>query len=163
MRYRLDPTQSRLVITGRSTLHGITTRGDQLTGEVTIDWDAPEPAATISAPLERVRFGDFVRDGFLHRHLDVKRWPTATFTLTGATVVGAGTEHRASLTGTLSYRSHSAPITAEATARHDASRLDASAHFALDLRDFGLTPPKLLGLEVEPVVHIDVTLVGRAS
>ena len=163
MRYRLDPAQSRLVITGRSTLHAITARGDQLTGEIVVDWESPEPTATVMAPLERVRFGDFVRDAFLRRHLDVKQWPLAIFTLDTATITGTGGERRAALTGTLCYRAQSAQLSTVTTVVQDRDRIDATARFPLDLRDFGLTPPKLLMLEVNPVVQIDVTLVGKAS
>lgn len=135
----LDPARSSISLKNRSlgglmptsgvfrqfTGHGTITQAGDVSGALTVT------AASIDTKIGRrdkhLRSADF---------LDVGKYPDITFTLTGAEPSGQG----ATVTGTLTVRDRTRPLTFEATsAVHEDDEVRLDAEVRIDHADFGLT------------------------
>jgi polyisoprenoid-binding protein YceI len=165
VRYRIDTNASKVVVKARSSIHDTKAKYDKLSG--TIDADrANLNGATASIKLDMTSFdaGDFLKNRKLRKDLDVKKHPEAAFELTGLeNVEDKDGSVAATAMGILYWRGHEAEVRATGTASITDSSITADATFELNVRDLGVTPPKILMIKVEDIVTVDVSLVARAG
>jgi polyisoprenoid-binding protein YceI len=164
-RYRIDPDRSRVWIRARSTLHPIHSTTDGLEGYIDleqaggrIDFGA-EPAAKLSFAVARLSSGNPLEDRELRRRIDARRYPTIDGLLTGIEPVGEAGRYR--VTGDLAFRGVVRRCEDEMTLRvidDETIQLDGQSTF--DVRDFGMEPPRILLLRVEPDVQVRVEIVA---
>jgi polyisoprenoid-binding protein YceI len=166
MRYVVGPT-SRLVVKARSSIHDTVTTWDKVTGTATAD---PDTLATVGATatfdVDMTSFdaGDWLKNRKLRKDFDLDAHPRATFELTAVqNVVRTGVEFTATAVGLLRWRGRQVPLTLTGKGTLDAARLEATASFALDIRQVGLAAPRVLMFKVDDEVTIDVTLRGTAA
>ena len=164
-RWKVEPT-STLRVRARSTLHDVASHGTGLSGTVSASLDDIERTAAgeVVVALKSQSFGDRLRDMAMHRHIDVKRHPIATFTVRSVTEK-AREPWSVEVTGQLRYRGRDLRLTFDATGTVDQTTLHASAEVPLRLSDLGLKAPKMLFLKVEDdiVVQVDLHATAGAS
>jgi polyisoprenoid-binding protein YceI len=161
--YVIVPEQSRVTIDARSNLHPIHSETDGLTGYIDFDPEAPdqsgqEVAGKLSLPVVRLSSGNRLEDRELQKRINAKRFPTIDGVLTGMKRVDGDGRYRVS--GTIGFRDATKQVedNMEITVVDDNSvRLTGQSTF--DIRDFGMEPPRILMLRVEPevVVRVDIT------
>ena len=165
-RYRIEPERSRIWIDGRSTLHPIHSTTDGLEGFIEFDLsddgevvDDARPTGRLTLPSVRLSSGNSLEDRELHRRIDTQRFPTVEGVLTG--IHRVGTANRYQVSGDLEFRGVSKRCEDEMTVTvidERTIRLEGQSTF--DIRDFGMQPPRMLMLKVEPEVAVRVEIVA---
>ena len=164
--YRIDPVRSRVWIEARSTLHPIHSTTDGLEGYIDVEPLAGggldphvEPAGKLSFAVSRLSSGNRLEDRELHKRIDARRFPTIDGVLTGMEPLDGDSRYRVS--GDLAFRGVVRRCEDEMTLSFiddQTIQLDGSSTF--DVRDFGMDPPRILMLRVEPDVEVRVEIVA---
>ena len=165
-RYQIDPTRSRVTIAARSNVHPIHSETDGLEGWLDLEVQADgaidlvvEPQAHLELPVDRLRSGNPLEDRELKRRIDARRFPTISGDLVSMQATGTDGTYRVS--GTVTFKGVAQTSEDEMTVVVDEDgsvRLQGSSEF--DIRDFGMDPPRILMLRVEPVVTVTVDIVA---
>ena len=155
-RYRIVPNESRVWIEARSNVHPINSTTDGLEGYVDLEVDgdgvdlsSAAPAGALSFQVTRLTSGNRLEDRELHKRIDARRFPTIDGVLTEIRRVDGQASYRVS--GELTFRGVSRPVADDMTIDvidDDTLRLEGRSQF--DIRDFGMEPPRILILRVEP-------------
>jgi hypothetical protein len=166
-RYRIDPQRSRVVIEAKSSLHAIHSATDGLEGW--LECDAQDdgrldltvaPRAHLELPVERLRSGNPLEDRELKRRIDARRFPTIEGDLHSIEETGVGGRYL--VRGDVTFMGVTRKSEDEMTLSTDGDgviRLGGTSVF--DVRDFGLQPPRILMLKVEPLVTVTVDIVAE--
>jgi polyisoprenoid-binding protein YceI len=169
-RYVIDSAASRVVVKARSSIHDSETRWTGVSG--TIDADAADLAggaarAEVLVDMTRHDAGDFLRNRKLRKDLEVERFPQARFRLERLRDIaerdGAGGRFGAGAEGTIAWHGREVAVSAAGEGTFTGDELRASARFDLDVRAFGVQPPRFLVFKVEDVVSVEVSLVARRA
>jgi polyisoprenoid-binding protein YceI len=160
--YTIIPERSRVWIDARSSVHPIHSTTDGLEGFVDLDTDGdgvvgPRPTAQLSFPVNRLSSGNRLEDRELQKRIDARRYPTINGVLAG--VVPGADDGRFLVRGDLTFRgvTRSAEDYMTLTMVDDHTiRLEGESTF--DVRDFGMEPPRILILRVEPEVKVRVEI-----
>jgi hypothetical protein len=165
--YRVLDAESKVEITGKSSLHPIhgRLRPGHLSGSLTVDSgpDAAEPGPApkgyLELPVTALSFGSAMYDRELPRRVDAARYPTVTLRLDGAEPEGPGA-WRLRLSLTVHGVTQSFQETAQVS-RGDDGKLTLRGSHRFDVRDFGIEPPRVLGMKVHPEFEVTVTAAGE--
>jgi polyisoprenoid-binding protein YceI len=165
-RFRVIPEQSQLWIEARSSLHPIHGEGTGIQGEaelqvtdVKIDLSVP-PKARIELPVERLRSGNALQDMEMRRRVEGQKHPTITGELVKATALSQPNRYR--LQGDLTFHGIARRLEADVTATSDGEgSLRVEGEYVLDVRGFGITPPRILGLQVYPEIKVRFRVVAE--
>jgi polyisoprenoid-binding protein YceI len=161
-RYRIDPKRSRVWIDARSSLHPIHSETDGLRGWIEFDLDGDEegagaPAGHLELPVEQLRSGNLLEDRELRRRMDARRYPTIAGELT--VMREAEGDGRYEVGGELTFRGVTRSYKDEmALEQLDRRTIRLSGRSTFDIRDFGMEPPRILMLKVEPQVAVRVEI-----
>jgi polyisoprenoid-binding protein YceI len=161
-RYRIDPKRSRVWIDARSSLHPIHSETDGLRGWIELDLDgdgegAGAPAGHLELPVEQLRSGNPLEDRELRRRIDARRYPTIAGELT--VMREAERDGRYEVGGELTFRGVTRSYKDEmALEQLDRRTIRLSGRSTFDIRDFGMEPPRILMLKVEPQVAVRVEI-----
>jgi polyisoprenoid-binding protein YceI len=113
----------------------------------------------VSLPVKRLRSGNPLQDRELHRRLDARRHPTIDGVVTA--IERAGEPGRYRVTGEVTFLGISRPHTDEmAFGVDEDGLLHVEGSSVFDVREFGMEPPRILVLRVEPEVSVRVALVA---
>jgi polyisoprenoid-binding protein YceI len=166
--YAIVPERSRVWIDARSSVHPIHSSTDGLEGYVdleTRDGDldlSVEPAGKLSLPVTRLSSGNRLEDRELHRRIDAKRFPTIDGVLTGIERLDDDSRYR--VAGDLAFRGVVRRYEDEMTIDVvDDRTLRLAGESTFDIRDFGMEPPRILMLRVEPDVVVRVDIVAEKA
>ena len=164
--YAID--SGAVVVNARSTIHDTRTRWDSLSGRIEADpADLAGGAAAVDLAVDMRRFdaGDFLRNRKLRNDLEVDRHREARFRLTALREVEdrGGGRFAARAEGAIEWRGRSVAIEASGEGELDGRRLRATARFEIDVRAFGVAPPRFLLFKVDDVVAIEVTLTASRA
>lgn len=152
---------------GRSSVHPIHAETDGLvgwirgrlapgTGEATIE------AGQVEIPLGALSSANVLYDAELRRRIDVRRYPTALGVLSEWRPTPEPGTYR--VRGTVTFRG--VPRTVESTmtlAVETDGTVMLRGSCVLDIRDYGMTPPRLLALRVYPEVTVHVAITGHRA
>ena len=166
-RYQIVPGRSRVWIKARSSLHPIHTETDGLEGwldlvmgdDGSVDL-AHAATAEISLATDRLVGGNPLETRELRRRIDARRYPT----IAGDLTVMAETDEdgRYRVEGDLTFkgvtRRYEDEMTLEAV---NGQMVILAGEKTFDVRDFGLEPPRILMLRVEPDVRVKVAIVAE--
>jgi polyisoprenoid-binding protein YceI len=163
-RYRIDPQQSRVWIDARSSLHPIHSETDGLEGWVEFAVDgggaidpSRAPAGHLELPVTKLRSGNPLEDRELRRRIDARRYPSIAGDLTAMRQLGD--DGRYEVGGDLTFRGVTRTYQdVMVLERLDGGRIRLSGRSTFDVRDFGLEPPRILMLKVEPDVAVRVEI-----
>ena len=163
-RYRINPERSYVWIDARSNVHPIHSTTDGLEGSVDVTFasdgsvDVTAPAAgTLSLTVDHLSSGNRLEDRELQRRIDSRRYPKIEGTLDKI----APSEEAASylVGGDITFRGvarHHEDVMSISTVDDQTIRLAGQSSF--DIREFGMEPPRILLLKVEPEVEIRVEI-----
>jgi polyisoprenoid-binding protein YceI len=165
-RYRIVPERSRIWIEARSSLHPIHSSTDGLEGFVDIDHRAggevalAVPAAgRVSLAVDRLSSGNPLEDRELRNRVDAARFPTIDGTLTHTERVDGTDRYR--VTGDVALRGVSRSCRDELSLEAiDERTVRLEGRSTFDVRDFGVTPPRLLMLRVHPEVAVRIEIIA---
>jgi polyisoprenoid-binding protein YceI len=165
-RYRIAPERSYVWIDGRSNVHPISVATDGLEGYVDIalsptgDVDVTAPATgRLSLTVDHLTSGNRVEDKELQRRIDARRFPTIEGTLHQIAPSNENGSYRVS--GDIVFRGvsrHHEDLMCITGVDDQTMRLAGQSSF--DIRDFGMEPPRVLLLKVEPEVEIRVEILA---
>jgi hypothetical protein len=163
-RYVIAPERSHVWINARSNLHPIHSSTDGLEGYVDLELApggevdlATVPTGKLSLAVNKLSSGNRLEDRELHKRIDARRFPTIDGVL--------GPMER--LDGDATYRV-SGEITFRGVSQHhedlmnielvDDETIQLGGESRFDIRDFGMEPPRMLLLKVDPEVDIRVEI-----
>ena len=166
-RYRIDPDRSRVTIDARSSVHPIHTETDGLQGWLELDvrrGGRIHPASVakghVELPVDKLRSGNPLEDRELRRRIDARRFPTITGDLRSLAPSEETGVYR--VHGDVTFRGVTRSAEDEMTIALEPGgsvRLQGSS--VLDIRDFGMEPPRILMLKVLPDVTVTVDITAQ--
>jgi len=152
-RYDIDATQSEVRVEASSSLHGITGHAKGLRGWVDLD-GTTITGARIELDAERLAWGNPLLDRETRRRIDAGRHPTIVGTMTAPASSENGT---AGLRGTIAFHGVEREVSGSVVVTSptaDAVVIEGEQTF--DVRDWGLEPPRLLMLKVNPDIVVAI-------
>ena len=166
-RYRIVPERSKVFISARSSLHPIDTRTDGLQGFVDVEVQGGgrlnltvPTKGRVSLPVERISSGNPLEDRELRRRLDTRRYPTIEGELTDMHETGRDGRYR--VRGDVTFKGSTRTYEDEmAVSQNDDGTLRLTGESTFDIRDFGMDPPRILMLKVEPEVGVRVEILAE--
>ncbi len=155
-----------VTVRARSSIHDTVTRWDKVSGTVEADpgaLDGGGTTATFTVDMAAFDAGDWLKNRKLKKDLAADRYPTAVFELREVTgVTQTGDAFEATAAGVIRYRDREVAVEIKGTGSMTAGAIEAKGAFDLDIRGFGMEPPKVLMFKMEPEVTIEVTLRAHA-
>jgi polyisoprenoid-binding protein YceI len=141
----------------------------QVAGEVTLDSNAPQNSSigTITADISQFTSDSNRRDNAIRgRYLESSRYPTVTFNATNIEGLPAtyqeGPEISFKVSGDLTIRDVTKPVTFDVTAKLSGGTLSGQALTTILMSDFGFGPISIAGiLNTEDQAKITLTFVAR--
>ena len=166
-RYRIVPERSKVFISARSSLHPIDTRTDGLEGFVDFELHGGgrlnltvPTKGRVSLPVARMSSGNPLEDRELRRRIEARRYPTIDGELTD--MHETGRDGRYLVRGDVTFKGATRSYQDEmAVSQDDDGTLRLSGESTFDIRDFGMDPPRILMLKVEPQVGVRVEIVAE--
>jgi len=163
-RYVISPDRSHVWIDARSNVHPIHSSTNGLEGYVeltlgpegAVELTSP-PAGKLSLSVDRLSSGSRMEDRELHKRIDSRRYPTIEGVLEEMEPDGSDASYR--VRGNITFRGVSRPhedIMVIRPVDEQTISLEGSSRF--DVREFGMQPPRVLMLKVEPEVDIRVEI-----
>ena len=163
-RYRVVPGTSSIDTEVRSSVHPIHGRATDVSGVVEAAFDGDgkplleEPhGGWVEIPVEAIRSGNRLTDLEMQRRADVGRYPTIRFEVTRAWPVNGTDRYRAAVSVTAHGRTQA--FEEDFRLQRNGGRVILDGQHTFDMRDFGVNPPRILTLRVEPQVKVSVRLV----
>lgn len=164
--YRIAPERSQVWIEARSSLHPIHGEGRGLEGSIEaevidgrLDLNGA-PKIRLELPVESLKSGKSLEDAEMMRRIDARRYPTIRGNVVEMNESAAG---RYKVRGDLTF--HGVTKTVEGEVSISMPDGDGTIVFegeqTFDIRDFGVTPPKILMLKVHPDVKVRVRVVAE--
>jgi polyisoprenoid-binding protein YceI len=164
--YVISPERSQVWIDARSNVHPIHSSTDGLEGFVdldlssdgTVDLNAPS-SGKLSLPVDKLKSGNRMEDRELQKRIDARRFPTIEGVLTGLEKADEPGSYQVS--GDVTFRGvtcHEQDLMTITSVDDDTVMLAGKSRF--DIRKFGMEPPRVLMLKVEPEVDIRVEIVA---
>jgi polyisoprenoid-binding protein YceI len=163
-RYVIAPERSFVWIDARSNIHPIHSSTNGLEGFVELDVTADgsidlsaTPAGKLSLAVDRLTSGNRLEDRELHKRIDSRRYPTIDGVIDQVQADGQAGTYQVS--GKISFRGvdqHHHDKMQISIVEPGTLQLAGSSRF--DIREFGMEPPRMLMLKVEPEVDIRVEI-----
>jgi len=166
-RFRILATRSRVWIAARSNVHPIRTEATGLDGWLDLDIggdgiikvDRPL-RGHLEFPVEKLKSGNPLEDRELRRRIDARRFPTIVGDL--KSMKQTDEPSRYIVRGDLTFRDTSRSYEGEMTIElPNDDTVSMSGESVFDIRDFGMDPPRILMLRVEPEVTVRVQIVAE--
>lgn len=165
-RFDLDPERSRVWIEGSSSVHPIKARAKGLRGWVELAAsDAalePEPAVEgeVRIAVDRLRSGNALVDRETRRRVDAQRFPEIVGRVTSSK---PGTPDAVDLEGEIDFRGVTVAVNGTLGVEVKGDEVHLAGAQSFDVRDWGLSLPRLGLLRVHPNVEVRFEAVGVAS
>jgi polyisoprenoid-binding protein YceI len=153
---------------GTTSKHEAVARTSAVSGSMTVSGDATSgyqvSAITVTAVLTDLHSVDSVagrdvtqRDSFVSRSMDMQQFPDATFTAASASVPGPVTSQvvDVSIPGRLTIHGVSKDVTATAKAQLVGGKIEIAGTIAIDMTDYGVSPPSVPFTTVDTQVTIE--------
>jgi polyisoprenoid-binding protein YceI len=158
-RYRLVAERSKIWADARSSLHPISLETTGLEGllEMTIVDGHLDTSAPVSGSVELdaslLKTGNGLYDRELERKLEMRKYPRVRGRVISVKALDSGTSYR--VQGELSLRGQTSQVQGDVRMRIiDATTVEFQGEQTIDIRNFGLEPPKFLMLKVYPDVKL---------
>ncbi|MFZ0218405.1 MAG: YceI family protein [Candidatus Dormiibacterota bacterium] len=152
----------------RSSVHPIHARSTELEGRIEGEFDGegvPDLTSPhggrIQVPVDSIASGSRLNDMEMQRRAEVSKYPRIEFEVGDVTSSGNDGRYR----GTIKVKAHGTTrsVEEEFTLRLDGKRLTLEGEHTFDMRDFGVQPPRIFTLKVEPEVRVKVRVVAEEA
>jgi polyisoprenoid-binding protein YceI len=153
---------------GQTSKHEAVARTSTVSGTMAISGDAASGyqvnGIMINAVLTGLHSVDSVagrdvtqRDGYVSRQMNLQQFPNATFTASSVTVPGpvASQTVDLSIPGKLTIHGVTKDVTATAKAQLAGGKLEIAGSVAIDMTDYGVSPPSVPFTSVESQVTVE--------
>ncbi|TMB96984.1 MAG: YceI family protein [Chloroflexi bacterium] len=153
---------------GQTSKHEAVARTSTVSGTMAISGDATSGyqvnGITITAVLTSLHSVDSVagrdvtqRDGYVSRQMNLQQFPNATFTASAVTVPGPVTGQTVDLSipGKLTVHGVTKDVTATAKAQIAGGKLEVAGSVAMDMTDYGVSPPSVPFTTVDSQVTVE--------
>ncbi len=159
---------------GETAKHEAVARTSTMSGGLTVSGDATSgyqiSAITFTAVLTDLHSVDSVvgrnvtqRDFTVSRQMDLGQFPNATFTASSVSVPGpvAGQQVDVSVNGKLTIHGVSKDVTVKGKAQTTGSKLEIAGSLAMDMTEFGVSPPSVpfVTVDAQVTIEFDIFLV----
>lgn len=163
--YKIDSRASKLVVTAKSSVHDTDTEWRGITGTISVEPDKlASIAGGVQVDMTTADAGDWLKNRKLRKDMNFAEHPLATMEIERLEDVEQdGVRVSATLHGTLHWRGKSVALVVTGKGTLDQRELRARGSFQIDVTTLGITPPKVLMIKVEDVVHCSVEVVALAS
>ncbi|MGZ4772927.1 MAG: YceI family protein [Ilumatobacteraceae bacterium] len=164
-RYRIVPSKSRVWIDARSNVHPIHTEAGGLEGWLELSSSNGKvngnrtPRGHLEFPIDNLKSGNPLEDREMRRRTDARRHPTISGDL--KTMKQTGDTARYVVSGDLTFRGVARTYEDEMTVEIDGGTVNLAGQSTFDIRDFGMEPPRILMLRVQPEVTVRVEIVAE--
>lgn len=167
-RFRIVPERSRVWLEASSSVHPIHGEAAGLSGSIDVQFDGTgldltsSPEIRVELPVEQLKSGNRLEDAEMMRRVDARRYPTIRGVVKD--MKQQGNDGRYLVTGDLTFHGVTQTVEGEVTiSRPDDQTLVLEGEQEFDIRDFKVSPPKILMLKVHPevTVRIRVEAVGE--
>jgi polyisoprenoid-binding protein YceI len=165
-RYKITPARSRLRFEAQSSLHPINAEATGVGGFVEAELNPAgldlkvAPQGKLEVDVDSIKAGNLLYDRELARQLDVRKYPRIRAEIVEVTQLEAGRRYK--IRGNVSVHGVIKPVDGEVNLRVlDDGSFEADGEQTFDIRDFGLTPPRILMLKVYPGVKVRAHIVGQ--
>jgi polyisoprenoid-binding protein YceI len=164
-RYKIAPERSHVWIDARSNVHPIHSSTDGLEGHIELEFSSggvdptPPPTGKLSLSVNKLSSGNRLEDRELHKRIDSRRYPTIQGEL--GMIENSGDNGSYRVSGDITFRGvscHHEGLMNIKSLDDQTLQLDGSSRF--DIREFGMEPPRMLMLKVEPEVDVRVEIVA---
>ena len=164
-RFVIDPDESQVWIEGSSSVHPVHATATGLEGWVDLTFaganlrkDA-DALGEVRIAVDGLQSGNALVDRETRRRIDARRFPQIVGVVTSSRRLAAD---RFELSGDLSFRGETRPVTGEVAVRRDGQRVTLEGQQRFDVRDWGLQPPKVAMLRVHPHIDVRIRIVADA-
>lgn len=160
-RFRIDPERSRVWLEASSSVHPIHGEASGLSGSIDVQFDgtgldlSSSPEIKVELPVEQLKSGNRLEDAEMMRRIDARRYPTIRGVVKD--MKSQGVDGRYAVTGDLSFHGVTQTVDGEITvSRPDDGTLVIEGERQFDIRDFNVSPPKILMIKVHPEVKVRI-------
>ena len=164
--FRVIPAESPVAVDTDTNLHPVHSTSKALGGTIVVELDdqgaldlGSPYSARLRVPVESLRSGNSLQDREMHRRLDIKRYPDITVEVTELSAAPDNGHYHAK--ARISVRGQTQDVEGDVTISVDADRLVVEGASLLDMRTFGIDPPRLLMLKVQPEVSVRARIVAQ--
>ncbi len=146
-------------------MHPIHTEADGLVGWLELDFGDGKinvdqtPRGHLEFPIDNMKSGNPLEDREMRRRTDARRFPMITGELKA--MKQTDDESRYLVRGDLTFRGQVRTYEDEMTVGLDNGTIKLAGQSTFDIRDFGMEPPRILMLKVQPEVTVRVEIVAE--
>ncbi len=164
-RFTVNTAQSTVQVGLRVNLHPSHINANALSGfiECEVD-DQGQPRldqpyrAELSLPVDAIKSGNGIQDREMRRRFDTSRYPVITAVVTHGEALDVEGRYRA--TAQLTMHGVTKDITGDLTLTVSGTTMTVDGQQVINVKDFGIDPPRLIILKVEPDVDLQVHIVA---
>jgi polyisoprenoid-binding protein YceI len=165
-RFHVNTAKSTVQVGLRVNLHPSHINANALSGYIECELDdqgnprLDQPyTAALTLPVDAIKSGNGIQDREMRRRFDVTRYPMITATVThGEPLEGKG-KYRAA--AQLTMHGQTREISGEVQLSVAGNTLTIDGQQVININDFGIDPPRLIILKVEPDVDLQVHIVAK--
>lgn len=165
-RYKITPGRSCLWFEARSSLHPIKAEATGVGGAVEAEMTPAgldlkvAPQGKLEVDVDSLKTGNVLYDREIERQLDVRKYPRFRAEIVEVKELEAGIRYK--IRGNLTVHGVTKAVEGEVKLRvlEDGS-FEAEGEQTFDIRDFGLSPPRILMLKVYPDVKVRARIAGQ--
>jgi polyisoprenoid-binding protein YceI len=160
MRYLIDPEASRVWIKGSSSVHPIHAEANGLSGWLSAHIDGgrfvdDDITGHVEIAVDQLASGNELVDRETQRRIDAKHHPLITGDI--AAVVAVSNDV-ADITGVIGFRGQDVEASGTVGIESAGDRLVVEGAQTLDVRRWGLKPPRFLVMRVHPEIEVAIRL-----
>jgi len=164
-RFDVNTAQTTVQVGLRVNLHPSHINANALSGfiECEVD-DQGKPRldqpyrAELTLPVDAIKSGNGIQDREMRRRFDTSRYPTITAVVTHGEALDDDGRYRA--TARLTLHGVTKDITGDVKLTPSGNTLTIDGQQVINVKDFGIDPPRLIILKVEPDVDLQVHIVA---
>jgi hypothetical protein len=167
-RYVLSAADSWLSFEARTTLHAVKGRTGVLAGFIDARFDedgaiqmVPQPAMHVECAVEQLKSGNPMQDREMWKMIDSTRFPRIGADLLELRSNGSRGSYAAS--GNVTVAGRSRRYDGSVTIGFASEVVTVDGDLSVDIRDFGLRPPSLLLLKVDPIVKARLHMIAKKT
>ena len=161
--YRIVPGRSEVRVAAKSTVHAINGSAVDVSGRVDAVIDAGNVLRSldgrIEVPVGSLRSGNPLEDAELQRRVEARRYPNIVGQVRKAEPLGDDGLFR--VHGDVTFHGVTREVEGKVLVTTNGDRLTLEGEHVFDIRDFGVKPPRILMLKVEPKVTVKIRLVAE--
>lgn len=112
-------------------------------------------AVAVSVPVRSFDSGNSNRDSHALEVLEALKYKNVTFTSTG---ISENTD-KLTIKGNLTFHGVTRPVVIFATKKTEGNQLHVEGRFEINMKDYGVNPPSLMGMKTKEKINIDFLMV----